>query len=146
MAQVRNDYFYDADPSRVWALVTDCDALGYVCKPYLTFEGLPQGQIFEGQSVTVKVRLFGKLPPQDYEMNVVACDNEAMTFLSHEVGSGVKSWVHRLWLESTKGGTHLHEEIDIDAGLMTPVFALWARLLYRNRNPRRAKLLQSGAF
>ena len=34
------------------------------------------------------------------------------------------------------------DRIEIDAGLMTPVFAAWARYLYRARHAPRVKLLQ----
>ena len=146
MAVLRNRFEYDAPPDRVWALVTDLGALAKVCRPYLVFENLPQGRIFTGQAIDVMVRLFGKLPAQPYHMTVESCDDQALVFQSREHGSGVKSWDHRLWLEPRGQGTLLQEHIEIDAGLLTPVFLLWARMLYRARHAPRVDLLKSGAF
>lgn len=146
MAKVRNSFHYDAPPERVWNLVTDCTALAQVCHPYLAFEGLPDGRIFDGQKIDVMVSLFGKLPAQPYEMHVVACDNDGMTFESHENGAGVKSWNHHLRLHPDGDGTRLDEEIEIDAGWLTPLFKLWANVLYHARHKPRVALLQSGTF
>ena len=146
MAVLQNSFFYDADPTRVWALVTDFKALENVCQRFLSFEGLPEGRLETGQSFDVMVRLFGRLPAQPYHMEVELCDDAAMQFQSREKGAGVTQWDHHLWVQPERNGTRLRETITIKAGLATPLFLLWARLLYRGRHAPRVDLLKSGAF
>ncbi len=146
MAIVRNTFHYAAAPPRVWAMVTDFSALAEACRRLVVFEGLPEGRIHTGQSLEVMVRLFGILPRQVYHMTVELCDEAAMRFQSRERGAGIRRWDHKLWLEPDGAGTRLNEEIDIDAGAMTPLYVLWARFLYRGRHQPRVDMLTSGAF
>ncbi|NIY73890.1 SRPBCC family protein [Marivivens donghaensis] len=138
---VKLSHWYDVPPAKLWDIVTDYDALAEVCQPLLAFEGLPEGRVREGQDFTVKVRLFGRLPAQDYRMRVVRCDDKAMQFESDEVGAGVKTWQHLLNITPEGSGSRLDENITLDAGVLTPLFALWARKLYSHRDgPRRVLL------
>lgn len=111
-----------------------------------TFEGLPTGRTATGQTMNVMVSLFGKLPKQPYYMEILACDDERMILRTFEQGAGVKSWRHTLTVTETPSGSRLTDSIEIDAGLMTPIFALWAKYLYSARHKPRLKLLQGGTF
>jgi len=127
-------------------MVTRFDALATVCRPFVTFEGLPKGLIFAGQRVQIMVRLFGKLPAQLYFMEIAALGENAMRFPSNKKGAGVRAWNHRLHLVPDGDRTRLVEEIEIDAGLLTPIFALWARVLYHGRHGPRSAPLRQGMF
>ncbi|MGH1446946.1 MAG: SRPBCC family protein [Cognatishimia sp.] len=146
MAKVTNTFHYAASPERVWNMVTDYTALSIVCKKFLRFDGLPEGRIYTGQKVDVEVSLFGRLPAQPYHMEVVLCDDNAMRFESKELGAGVKKWNHTLSIEPDGEGSRLVEQIKIEAGLLTPLFKLWAGVLYRGRHEPRQELLASGAY
>lgn len=130
-------------PRVVWDLAISYAALHYVCAPLLTFEGAPvTGRIQPGDDLSVRVRLFGRLPPQDYRMHLIECDDAAMRFVSDETGAGVERWRHRLQVTATDQGARIDEEIEIEAGWLTPVFVRWARYLYRHRHPRRLAILR----
>lgn len=136
---VTHDY---AVPAPVlWALVTDYDALAEVMKGLISFEGLPAGRTRTGQKLEVMVSLFGRLPPRPYVMEVLECDEDNMRLRSSEKGAGVKSWHHTLTVTGTQTGCRLTDRIEIDAGWLTPVFALWARYLYKARHKPRLRLL-----
>lgn len=137
--EIEHDYAVPAD--RLWALVTDYDALAEVMAGIVAFDGLPQGRTQTGQSFEVMVSLFGKLPQQPYQMEILACDDDAMVLRSSEKGAGVKSWRHCLTVTSTPKGCRLTDRIEIDAGWLTPVFALWAGFLYRARHKPRLRIL-----
>ena len=146
MKIIRLQHSYNASPERVWAVVTDYNALARVMDGIVTFEGLPDGRTETGQKIDVLVSVFGKLPAQPYHMEVILCDDAAMVLQSSERGAGVKSWTHRLSVQNTPSGCILTDEIEIDAGVLTPVFVMWARYLYRARHKPRLELLQSGVF
>jgi hypothetical protein len=132
---------YAASADAVWELVTDYQALAEVMEGVVAFDGLPKGRTKTGQSIEVKVSLFGKLPTQPYLMEVLECSDETMTLRSSERGAGVKSWKHTLTVFPIEAGCRLQDHIVIDAGLMTPLFALWARYLYRARHKPRLRML-----
>ena len=142
MRKIRLSHDYDADAARLWALVTDLDALAEVNRPRIVMQGLPPGRIREGQRIEVTVSLFGRLPPQPYAMDVIECDDRARRFHSLESGAGVRHWEHWLQVWPTTGGCRVHETIAIDAGAFTPLFALWARHLYKSRHSARQRLLR----
>ncbi len=139
--QLTHVYPYPAE--RVWAIAVDLDHLKEVTAGLLVFRDLPSGRIHKGQQLRVQVSLFGKLPYQPYEMTVVECDDANRTFRSNEVGAGVKSWQHSLAVVADEEyGCRIEEQIDIDAGWMTPVFVAWARFLYRRRHAPRLRILE----
>ena len=135
-----HDYAYSA--GRVWSVVIDLDRLKEVMAGLITFRNLPSGPIRQGQDLKVEVSLFGLFPYQPYEMRVEQLDPASMTFRSDERGAGVRSWRHRLQVIPTETGCTISEEIEIDAGMLTPIFAAWARYLYGRRHKRRLTILQ----
>jgi hypothetical protein len=137
---VENDY--TASPARLWAVATDYDALSEIMQGIASFEGLPKGRTRTGQKMTVMVALFGKLPKQPYYMEILECDDNRMILRSSEKGAGVKSWHHTLTVSETAAGSRLTDRIEIDAGMLTPLFALWAKYLYRARHKPRQQFLQ----
>lgn len=143
MKTVTLKHFYPAAPKDVWELAIDFEALREVTEHMVTFEGLPEGALYQGQAIEVMVSLFGKLPKQPYYMQVVECDPEKMMFSSNERGSGVKHWQHRLTITPHEGGALLTDTIDIQAkiGLFTPLFAIWAKHMYEARHQPRLKIL-----
>lgn len=146
MQVVELEHRYDASARRVWAMATDYDSLARVCRGLLSFRGLPEGRTEEGQRLKVKVSLFGVLPPQDYEMHVIQCDDETMLLRSEEFGSGVERWAHTLRVSGDEDSATLSDRIEIEAGWLTPIFSAWARVLYARRHAPRVAMLQAGAF
>lgn len=144
-ARVRIDHEYPVAPQTLWRLVTDLDVLAKVSKGFVTFEGLPSGALVQGQVIEVKFRLFGVFPPQPYRMEVLEVDPEDMRVRSFEFGGGVKSWRHTFQVHSTEQGAKLSDYIEIDAGWLSPLFALYAQILYRSRHKPRLRLLEDGA-
>lgn len=142
MATVALSHDYAAPARAVWDLATDYAFLHRVSRPFVTFGGVPKtGHVAQGDRWQARVRLFGVLPEQDYEMHVTECDPVRMTFLSREKGAGAGRWDHRLTVSPTPGGSRLAERIEIEAGPATPLLAAWARFLYGRRHPARLRTL-----
>ncbi|WP_298821053.1 SRPBCC family protein [uncultured Roseibium sp.] len=135
-----HDYPFSA--REVWKVATDLGHLKTVTEGLLAFRDLPGGEIHQGQVLRVEVSLFGRLPYQPYEMKVAKFDDAKMEFTSEEKGAGVKTWRHSLSVAPTPTGSRLAECIEIDGGFLTPLFAAWARYMYRQRHPRRLHILE----
>lgn len=142
MRKIRLSHDYDADAARLWALVTDLDALAEVNRPLVVMPGMTSGRLRSGQQIEVRVSPFGVLPPQPYEIEVIDCDDRARRFHVLVSGAGVRRWEHWLQVWPTTGGSRAHETVAIDAGALTPLFALWARHLYKSRHSARQRLLR----
>lgn len=132
---------YALTPAELWAQATDYGWLARVCEPLVAFEGLPPGRCHAGQKLDLKVRLFGWMPAQDYEIEIVEYDDAAMRMKSEERGSGVESWQHTITVTAVEAGSRLTDHVEIEAGWRTPAIAAWARFLYRHRHKRRRQLL-----
>ncbi|MBN9886247.1 SRPBCC family protein [Salipiger abyssi] len=146
MRTVHTEFFYAASPERLWTLATSYDALSRVMAGLVEFDGLPEGRTRTGQKIHVEISLFGKLPKQPYDMDVLECDDSRMILRSSEQGAGVKSWRHTMMVTPAPGGSRLCDTIEIDAGLLTPAFALWAKYLYGARHKPRQRLLEEGSY
>ena len=136
---VTNDYPVSVE--RLWAVATDYDALTKIMEGIAVFEGLPPGRAKTGQKLNVMVSLFGKLPRTPYYMEVLECNDDNMVLRSTERGAGVKSWRHTLTVKATPSGSRLTDRIEIEAGILSSVFALWAKYLYSARHKPRMKML-----
>lgn len=141
---IQNDYPVCA--ARLWALATDYSALSEVMAGLVSFKGLPTGRTRTGQQLEVMVSLFGKLPEQPYCMEILECDDQGMILRSSEKGAGVRTWLHTLRVSATESGSRLHDQIEIDAGWLTPLYAYWAKYLYGARHRPRLRLLECGRF
>lgn len=140
--ELAHDYPYSA--RKVWDVAIDYDCLAEAMDGLIRFEALPSGKVQAGQSMTVMVSLFNRLPAQPYHMEVVEFDDTAMRLVSSERGAGVNSWRHRLRVEATQTGSTLFDTIEIDAGWLTMPVSVWAKFLYKRRhNPRLAILART---
>lgn len=131
---------YDVSANLVWDVATDMACLQQVMGRKIVFRGLPTGPLHKGMRAEVQVSLFGLLPWQDYAMEITAFDPTERRFVSEERGAGVRTWRHTLTVEVANAGAVLQERLEIDAGWLTPLMALWARVVYRGRHRPRLRL------
>ena len=143
MSIVKVVHDYPVPAETLWAVVTDYDALREIMKGIVDFEGVPTGRAHTGQKMNVMVSLFGKLPKQPYYIEVLECDNARRIMRSSEKGAGVESWLHTLTVEDTPNGSRLIESIEVKAGILTPIFSLWAKYLYNARHGPRLGFLEA---
>ena len=146
--RVRHTRNYATTPDRLWASAVDLADLRTVCRGLIGFDDrVPAtGRIHEGDVFVTDVRLFGRLPAQTYRMDVAELSDRDRRFRSEESGAGVTRWSHVCTVTQTATGARLTDSIDIEAGAMTPLMALWARLLYHIRGRRRAALVEGAAL
>lgn len=143
MKTVKLIHHYDHPADAVWHVVTDLDHLQTVTSGLLTFKSLPSGKIYKGQDLSVDVSLFGVLPYQPYHMRVVELDDARRFLQSDERGVGVKTWRHALTVVPSGTGCRIEEQIEVDAGLKTSLFAAWAKFMYRRRHAPRLQILEN---
>ena len=146
MKRVRVATELDAPPERVWETVKSPDTLRYVTRGLLGFKGvgpIPE-RLGEGDVIRVKLRLFHLLPAGPHEIRIVRLDDERRRIETNESGRMAETWNHVIEVEPDRAGrTRYSDEIEIDAGAMTPLVAGYARLFYRYRQRRWRRLART---
>ena len=128
-------------PRTVWAAVRRTDTLAAVARPLLVFRPAP-GQTLPEQwpvGVPVQMRLwaFGAVPLGPHTLFVESADDEAMTVQTRELSPLLRRWDHRITVAPSGPEHALYaDEVEIDAGMFTPVVAAVARLFFRHRHRR----------
>lgn len=140
-AHVHLSHVYPFPAQAVWDVATDMRAYAKVMEGLMTFQGLPDTPLQQGQQIDVTFRLLGKLPPQPYHMRLDVFSPADRHFKSFEWGGAVKSWQHELRVTDTADGCVLTDDVTIDAGWLTPIYAAFARFMYRRRHPVRLDIL-----
>ena len=117
--------------------------LAYVLWPWLTMTPtgpLPE-PIGEGDEVRAHVRFFGFLPGWTHTLRVERL--AAHEISSREHGGLVKAWNHTLTFEpKTAQSCRYTDTVEVRAGVLTPLVALFAALIYRYRQRRWRTLTQ----
>lgn len=133
----------EADADVVFGAVTTIDAFQLVTAGLLTY--LPArgrtGRLQEGMEMRGWLLLGGVLPFSQHRITIERIDPAARTMSSDEGGGLIRSWGHRITVTPIGPGRCRYEdEIDIDAGPLTPAVSAFAAVFYRLRQRRWRRL------
>ncbi len=129
----------DAPADVIWATVQRPEAFVHVAGAMLRYPAAerhagPWRVDDETEGWAFLLRL---IPFSRHTIRVVHIDHDAMTFLTEEGGGLVRMWKHHIAVETLPDGRSRYaDRIDIDAGILTPAVAAFARLFYRYRQRR----------
>jgi hypothetical protein len=111
--------------------------LSYVLWPWLkmTPSGPLPETVAEGSEITARIRFLFVLPGWTHTLHVERLREREIS--SREHGGPVRAWNHTLTFEPTAGhACRYTDTVEIDAGPLTPLVALFAALIYRYRQAR----------
>jgi hypothetical protein len=125
-------------------------SLAYVAAPVLRFESADGGSLparwETGTRLRLKLHLFGMVSLGSHVIELERVDPRAGVIVSREHGRIARVWNHRIeFRETAPGRVEYADEIEIRAGLLTPLVWLFAQLFYRHRQRRWRKLLRRPA-
>jgi hypothetical protein len=126
---------------RVWAMLQTSSLLLDVIRPLVTLEPVGAETFPErwtqGTSVRCRVYLFGIVFLGLHTLQLERIDQASREIQSRESDPIVRRWDHRIRVQELSGGrAHYSDEIEIDAGVLTPVVWLFAAGFYRHRQRR----------
>jgi ligand-binding SRPBCC domain-containing protein len=127
----------------VWDTVKQTDTLRYITRGLLGFrvEGGTPERLAEAQTYRMRLLFFGLLPAWKHEIHVTRLDEAGHEIRTEERGGPVRAWRHRITVdEEGWGSTRYLDEIDIRAGVLTPLVWFYAQLFYRYRQMRWRRL------
>lgn len=145
---------FDCTPERAWTELLRTRLLEYVVRPLVVFEPLdpdPLPTLWSEGEYLVRIRLFGRLPLGTHTIRIgiptVETTPGSQRYQLRDDGSGtlLSTWDHRITIEETADGrTRYTDDVEVRAGLLTPLFWLLAQLLYRHRQRRWGRLVRNG--
>ena len=131
--------------SELWEQISRPQSLRFVASPLLKFTPVEadalDGEWEVGRDYQLKLYLLGLIPLGRHTIRLTRVDRDYNTIASRESGLLARVWNHTIFFqEITPGLVHYTDEIEIQAGWLTPVIWAFAHLFYRHRQ-RRWKLL-----
>jgi ligand-binding SRPBCC domain-containing protein len=135
-----------APPERVWETLKKVDTLRYITRGLLGFR--PLGPVSDdlgpGDVIRVRLLFFHVIPAWTHEIRISEIDEEGRRIETTEHGGAVKTWNHRLTVESAGAGRSRYtDRIEIEAGAMTRLVWTYANLFYRYRQWRWRRLART---
>lgn len=132
----------DAPAEQVWAAVQSPATLSLVSRGVLRFSLDHHAATWsEGETVTMRLFLFGVLPLWRHQLTVAEIDQAQMHVRSEESGGPVQTWNHRITIRPLNAHRCRYTDaIDIDAGALTAPVRAFAHLFYRVRQQRWRRL------
>jgi hypothetical protein len=128
-------------PDRVWAEVQTARLLWEVIDPFLRFEPVG-GEAFperweSGMTVRGRAYAFGRVPLGLHTIYYERVDHERREIQTREHGGLLRRWDHRMSVRPAPGRRTLYaDEVEVEAGLLTPVVWAYAQFFYRHRQRR----------
>ncbi len=132
----------DASPDKVFEVVKTKKLLFHVMHPMARFKIISPLDDFEtwkeGETYVGWSFLFLFIPVWKRKNYIEKIDEDNHTIQSRESGEiGLKKWDHLIKVEKTENGkTHYTDIVEINAGIFTPLYFLFASLFYRHRQRR----------
>jgi hypothetical protein len=124
--------------------------LHHIAAPLIRFTpkgGTPFPAIWEPGEYRAWMWLFGVIPVgwQAVVISEPAPDGTTRFIRDNGYGPLIRRWDHRIAITPGEGGTTRYiDRVDIDAGVLTPLIAGFARLFYAHRQRRWRALARSG--
>ena len=98
---------------------------------------LPDQWPVDGTPVELRIRPFHLPVGWIHTIRVVEADPARGILRTEESGGAVRRWDHTIELSSLDAERTLYRDlVDMDAGALTPVIAVWAQVFYRVRQRR----------
>lgn len=142
MAQVRIETTIDAPLAVCTAYLRTPALLRHVAAPLVGFASREPGgfpEVWSPGPHRVWMLLFGFIPLGPQTVDISHSEWDAAIVWVRDNGSGhlVRRWDHRIEMRADgPGRTHYVDQVDIDAGVLTPVVTAFAQLFYRWRQAR----------
>ncbi|MEO1046447.1 MAG: hypothetical protein AAFX04_13485 [Pseudomonadota bacterium] len=123
--------------------------LDYIASPLIRFTpraGKPFPENWSEGEYRAWMWLFGFVPVGWQAIRISFPEAEAGVHAIRDNGYGplIRRWDHRIEIRADGNGTHYTDRVIIEAGLLTPLIAGFAKVFYKHRQKRWQKLVQNG--
>ena len=139
---------FDCVEAELWANIIEPRSLQYVAAPLLAFRPRHGGEIARewvvGKTYEFQLYFLGFVPLGRHDIKLIVLDRAANRIVSHEQGALTSVWNHTIQFNSNGPRSICYsDEIEIQAGWLTPVVWIFAQIFYRHRQRRWKQLLKN---
>jgi hypothetical protein len=132
-----------------WKLVKRSSTLLYVTRGLMGFKSLTSNLPSEwqqGNTEKLRIMLFGIIPAWSHQISFKDISDSKMAMLTHESGGVVKTWNHNISVKPVDNNScYYTDDVEIKAGIFTPIIWLYAHMFYRYRQLRWRFLVKQSA-
>jgi SAM-dependent methyltransferase len=130
-----------APADEVWGMVQRTELLREVAAPFLRFRPASSGRLPltwpVGAPLRLRMYLFGLVPLGFHEIVVDRIDDRARELHTRERGTLLRRWEHVIRVEPVGSGhARYTDEVELDAGWLTPLVGAFSRAFFRHRHRR----------
>lgn len=139
-------------PDVVWSHIRTTKLVKYISYPFMMFEPIDPIEFpeewHEGE-YKVAIQFLDLIPSGEHTLVISnpKCDEtpECQEYQIRDNGFGdsAKKWDHLITIKADNGETILRDEIEIDAGPLTPAVAAYAKAFYSYRQARWRQLVEN---
>jgi len=139
----------ETSAEEAWALVKQSNTLLYVTRGLMGFKSINSklpSEWQQGNTEQLRIMLFGLIPAWRHQISFENISDAKMAMLTHESGGVVKTWNHLISIRAVDGSScNYTDDVEIKAGVFTPLVCLYAHLFYRYRQFRWHYLVKQAA-
>jgi hypothetical protein len=139
MAIIDRSIRLQASADAVWPAVKTPAAFRTVTRGLLTMPVIAEREADwqPGETISGWIFLFGVLPFSRHHLHIAVIDDSHMTLSSREHGGLIRRWNHDIIVTpAPEGGCVYRDRVEVDAGILTPLLAVYAQWFYRMRQRR----------
>lgn len=135
----------------LWQHISRPKSLQFVASPLLTFEPMNSG-LFDrewdvGRDYQLKLYFLKFIPLGSHTIHLEKIDKDSNEISSRESGLLASVWNHKIRFQELRPGLLSYtDEIEIRAGLLTPLIWMFAHFFYRHRQRRWKILLKNNGI
>ncbi len=142
IATIKTTFHCSADIA--WDLLKKRDTFLYITRGFLGFSGAekwPKG-FYTDLVIRTRLIFFHILPTWKHVLRIIRIDAPKYELFSNESGGPVKKWNHLIRIEpDTENRCRYLDQIEINAGILTPFVWGYAHIFYRYRQYRWKRLI-----
>ena len=138
----------DCPKERAWQAVQTTRLLEYIAAPLVRFDPLQPSRLpetwVEG-SYQVRMKIFGwfSFGKHWIVISVPQCREHLYQIRDNGHGDRISRWDHWITIQDAPDGrTQYMDQVEIEAGLLTPVVWLFSQIFYRHRQRRWRNLVK----
>ncbi|NRA29238.1 MAG: hypothetical protein HRU11_03170 [Parvularculaceae bacterium] len=141
MAEIAISTHLAAPADKIWSRLKSPQALMEVSKPLLAFKAIDPptlGDQWEERDYLCGLWLYGFLPvgKQVLGIRIPPVDGDKRFLRDDGRGRFISRWDHTITIEPDGEGTRYEDRLHLEAGVLTPAIAVFARIFYGHRQKR----------
>ncbi|MBF0119681.1 MAG: hypothetical protein HQK79_12655 [Desulfobacterales bacterium] len=141
--------YFETSADKAWELLKKTDTFLFITHGFLDFTNKKKWpeEFYNGLEINTKLIFFNILPAWKHCLKITKINELDKELYSNECGGFINTWNHLIKIEpETDCRCKYTDQVEINAGFLTPAVWLYANIFYRYRHYRWKKLINFKAI